>query len=247
MQSKYYQGLSVDDMVTRFRKNYLTQTGWLKSAEIKEAVDNNGPVPWYSYPAIEVLNTIVRPDMSIFEYGGGGSTAWWSKRVKKIVSVDHDPDWVSHMRKTIRDGDVFDLVAKNAACDPSHERALAGYFNLGHTQYSTGDPEKDLRRGLLDKEFSAYAAYIMQFPKGTFDIISVDGMARNLTAWIAAQYVSDNGFIIFDNAEREDYATGYEALHRAGFARIDFTGPGPINPYGWTTSIWLKSLDVFKK
>ena len=247
MQSKYYQGLDVEDMVLRFRKNYLTKTGWLKSADIKEAVDNNGPVPWYTYSAIETLKSIVRPNMTVFEYGGGGSTAWWSTRVERIVSVDHDPDWVSQMRKTLRAGDVFDLVEINAACDSAHERALKGYFDLGLPQYSTDDPAKDLRRGLLDREFSAYATYLMKYPKGTFDIISVDGMARNMAAWIAAQYVNENGFIIFDNAEREDYAAGYEVLHRAGFARIDFTGPGPINPYAWTTSIWVKSLDVFKR
>lgn len=31
--------------------------------------------------------------MSVFEYGCGESTLWWSSRVKEVISVEHDKDW----------------------------------------------------------------------------------------------------------------------------------------------------------
>ncbi len=246
MAFKYYDGLDLEEMVARFRAGYLTETGWLRSANLKEAVDDAGPVAWYTYPAIEALAKVARQAMRVFEYGAGGSTIWWSKRVGGVVSVDHDPDWVELTRAGLRETDSISAVLKEAPCETKQREVLEPYFKLDLPKYSTGDPERDLRRGLLDREFSAYAASLLQFPRETFDIICVDGMARNLTAWLAAQYVKPEGAIVFDNADRDDYAAGYEALRAAGFVRIDFTGPGPINPYAWTTSVWTKSIEIFK-
>jgi hypothetical protein len=246
MAFKYYEGVDLEGMVTRFRAGYLTDTGWLRSAGLKEAVDNTGPVAWYTYPALEVLSKITDPEMQVFEYGGGGSTLWWSKRVARVISVDHDTEWVERTQAGLRETDSISAALINAHCETAHREILEPYFNLDYYKKSTGDPEVDLRRGLLDREFSAYAALLLEYPPETFDIICVDGMARNLTAWLAAQYVKPGGMIIFDNAERDEYAIGYEALRRAGFVRIDFSGPGPINPYAWTTSIWTKSIQIFK-
>ncbi|NOX93688.1 MAG: hypothetical protein GXP04_00920 [Alphaproteobacteria bacterium] len=247
MTDKYYDGLDLEQMIARFRRGYLTATGWLRSAEIKEAVDFEGPVPWYTYAAIDALKSIVRPEMKVFEYGGGGSTLWWSNRASEIISVDHDAAWVKQTLPKLRPSDHFETITENAQCDPKIANQMAPYFELNLPIKLTGDPGKDRRRGLLDKEFLAYAGFLLKYPQGAFDIVSVDGMARNLTAWVAARQVSDNGFIIFDNSDRDDYSAGYEILHQAGFARIDFTSPGPINPYAWTTSIWTKSLNLFRK
>lgn len=36
--------------------------------------------------------------MVVFEYGSGNSTIWWSKRVKKIVSVEHNEEWYTKLK-----------------------------------------------------------------------------------------------------------------------------------------------------
>jgi len=72
----------------------LKEDGWFRSFREKSSVDADGnPIPWFTYPATEFLKRRIHPDMSIFEYGCGSSTLWWSKRVNEIVSVEHDEDW----------------------------------------------------------------------------------------------------------------------------------------------------------
>lgn len=72
----------------------LKNAGWFYSMQHQAAIDyNKNPIPWMTYPAIIFINERVSSDMSIFEYGSGNSTLWWAKRVKKVVSCDHDKNW----------------------------------------------------------------------------------------------------------------------------------------------------------
>lgn len=51
------------------------------------------PLPWYTYPAIEFINSLDISSCTVFEYGSGVGTRYWSKRVKKIVSVENNKEW----------------------------------------------------------------------------------------------------------------------------------------------------------
>lgn len=70
-------------------------------------------------------------------------------------------------------------------------------------------------------------------------------MARSLSAWLAAKYVTPGGFVLFDNSDRWQYNAGYRALAAQGFHRLDYYGPGPVNVIEWCTSIFAKSLEPF--
>ncbi|HET6513953.1 MAG TPA: hypothetical protein VFG09_02250 [Thermodesulfovibrionales bacterium] len=77
----------------------LKEYGWFKSFKEEISVDANGnPLPWITYPSIEFLSKRINSNMSVFEYGSGGSTVWWASRVKDIVSVEHNKEWY---RKTL--------------------------------------------------------------------------------------------------------------------------------------------------
>ena len=72
----------------------LKESGWLRSFAQGEAVDAEGrPVPWITYPAIDFLAPRLRADMSVFEYGSGGSTLWWATRVREVVSCESERAW----------------------------------------------------------------------------------------------------------------------------------------------------------
>jgi hypothetical protein len=76
----------------------LKEDGWLRSFQEKSSVDADGnPIPWFTYPATEFLKRRIHPDMSLFEYGCGFSTLWWSKRVNEIISVEHVEDWYNNI------------------------------------------------------------------------------------------------------------------------------------------------------
>src|SRR5258705_13025296 len=72
----------------------LSDDGWFKSFKGKTSVDLQGnPIPWLTYPAFEFLKKRVSEDMSVFEYGCGSGTIWWSTHVKDVVACEHDLEW----------------------------------------------------------------------------------------------------------------------------------------------------------
>lgn len=75
--------------------------------------------------------------------------------------------------------------------------------------------------------------------KDKFDIIIVDGRYRNECAIVAGELIRDDGFIIFDNSDWYPDACYY--LRSLGRFQLDFSGLGPIAPFPWTTSVFLKS------
>lgn len=74
---------------------------------------------------------------------------------------------------------------------------------------------------------------------GGFDVVVIDGRYRKECAAIAADLVTDQGMIIFDNADW--YPDACSLIRSKGWFQIDFSGLGPINPYAWTTSVFVKS------
>ena len=79
--------------------NYLKSSGWINSLIHNKPVDEySNPIPWYTYPAIEFIETKINKNFIIFEYGSGQSTFWWADRVKSVYSVEHDPAWYLQLK-----------------------------------------------------------------------------------------------------------------------------------------------------
>jgi hypothetical protein len=79
-------------------QGYLHETGWVNSLREGLPVDRDGNVlPWFTYPSIEFLRDRLQADMSVFEYGSGNSTLWFSGRVASVVSCEHDRGWYELM------------------------------------------------------------------------------------------------------------------------------------------------------
>lgn len=72
----------------------LLDDGWFNSFNTKQSVDkNNKPIPWCTYSFIKFIEPRLRKDFSVFEYGSGNSTLWYSDRVRKIDAVENDKTW----------------------------------------------------------------------------------------------------------------------------------------------------------
>jgi hypothetical protein len=66
-----------------------------------DCIDNqNKKIPWYTYPAIEYLSNLDFTQQSVFEYGSGNSSLWWSKKAKSVVSIEHDKEWYDKVRSS---------------------------------------------------------------------------------------------------------------------------------------------------
>ena len=75
-------------------KGYLATICWFTAFDTHQAVDEAGqPLPWVTYSFIDFIKTRLNKELSIFEYGSGNSTLFYAKRVKRVVSVEHDEAW----------------------------------------------------------------------------------------------------------------------------------------------------------
>jgi len=75
----------------------------------------------------------------------------------------------------------------------------------------------------------------------TFDVLVIDHSGDRTTAVTDyLPFLSETGFVIFDNSDRPEYQEGLHFLTDAGFSKLDFFGLGPINAYGSQTSFFYK-------
>jgi hypothetical protein len=222
-------------MEAALRRQYLTQSGWLDSAESKLSQRAGKPVPWITYAAIHFLEQEIGGEQSIFEYGGGHSTLYWAERVRRVVAVDHDPAVAAYLRQRLPPNAELILSEEN---EPISERLAS----LSRNSPSLVDPEpiQAYRSGQPNEPFRAYALKLLEFSPMEFDVVIVDGKARVLSTWAAIRYFKKRGFIVFDNADLDLYQTAYSFLDASGYRRIDFYGLGPINPYGWCTAVFYQ-------
>lgn len=74
-----------------------------------------------------------------------------------------------------------------------------------------------------------------------FHVIVIDGRDRVNCARHAVGALREDGVIIWDNTERDEYSTGIRELLERGFRRIDFVGLGPINAHPSRTTVFYRS------
>ena len=91
---KLLNAINLGGIVQLYVDSAIKNDGWFKSFKTKQAIDNNGnPIPWLTYPFMKFIENRLDNEMSVFEYGSGNSTIWFSERVKEIVSVENDEGW----------------------------------------------------------------------------------------------------------------------------------------------------------
>jgi hypothetical protein len=98
--------------------------GHARSVRRGEPLDRDGrEIPWFSYPAIEYLDQLDFSGRTVFEFGAGNSSLYWSRRAARVVSVEHDRAWYERLRVRLPAGHELHLVE-----DPGeYPRVLARY------------------------------------------------------------------------------------------------------------------------
>ena len=95
-----YQRLNIYSELL-FEDTGLYEEGWFQSFISKEAKNSKGDsIPWMTYSSIDFLTPRVSTDMSVFEFGCGAGTLWWSNRVAKVTSCEHNEAWVKEVIKS---------------------------------------------------------------------------------------------------------------------------------------------------
>lgn len=219
-------------------RNYLVPQGHFTG---KVARADGSPTPWITYPARAFLDDVLLPEMKVFEFGAGNSSLYFRGRCAELFSVEHDPEWCARLRHENPTLEI-ELVAEGAAPLEAAATAIRRFHDYCFFEPLSGRIAHDTMHGLRNSAFAGYASRVFRAPKGHYDLILVDGMARGLALFLAAEVVADDGFVVLDNSDRWQYNAFQQYMADSGFGRVDFWGPGPINDIAWCTSFFSRSF-----
>jgi predicted O-methyltransferase YrrM len=182
-------------------------------------------VPWVPFVALRWLSRHVRRDMRVFEWGSGGSTIFFARRVRELISVEHDAAWHALVAERLR-------RERSSSC--RYELIEPRPAPPGGTEFGSGQP------GHTHLCFEDYVRAIERYPEGHFDMVMIDGRARMACLRAAFRHVKVGGIVYLDNSNYERYQAHLDAP--PGFERRDLEG---VSPYGgdvWTQStIWTRA------
>jgi FkbM family methyltransferase len=211
---------------------------WLRTMKSRNPLID--ALPWMPFPAIRFLQDIIGKDSRVFEYGAGGSSMFFGKRVEELVSVEHDKTWFETTQVAMQDlqrqfgtqwtGILAEAEPHNPPADGSPADPLA---------YTSAD------ENFSGQTFHRYAEAIDAYPDEYFDVVLIDGRARPSCFLHAMTKVKIGGYVILDNAERDSYAYIEETAEKIGFEKREFWGPGPYNHYCWRTIFLQRSVTNF--
>ncbi|MCI0438025.1 MAG: class I SAM-dependent methyltransferase [Chloroflexi bacterium] len=185
-------------------------------------------IPYMPYKATAWLESYLKPDMSVFEYGSGGSTLFLAKRVGRLVSIEHDAGWHSRISSLISEMEITNCEYVLREPEQASARAVASASNHQRYTSSAGNFE-----GL---SFQAYVEWIDRYPDRSFDLVIVDGRARAACVSHSIAKVRSGGYLLLDDSERQRYADAVDML--SGFERTDFLGAAPRSILLQQTSVW---------
>ncbi|MBX7093443.1 MAG: hypothetical protein K1X56_01895 [Flavobacteriales bacterium] len=167
---------------------------WKKSQVSNSMKDE---MPWISLRAVDFLEKNIRSDFKVFEYGGGGSTLYWSTRVAEVVTVEHDAEWFKHLetsmqsRKNVKWNGCF-VGPQTGDLSPNPDPADPDLFS-----------SDDLAS--KGKNYKDYVLTVDNYPNEYFDVVLIDGRSRASCLKYAFPKLKRGGWLILDNAERIYY------------------------------------------
>jgi len=189
--------------------------------DVEDLIDLD--VPWWTYPAIEIVErhlAALGGKARVFEYGSGASTVWLASRSAEVTSVEHDAGFAEVMRTVLSRAGLTDTTRLLEVPPVPSAAPLV--------------PSE--RKGEQGRDYADYVASI-ESTEGEFDLVVVDGRARVACMDAAVRRLAPGGLVLFDDSQRPRYRAGIEA---SGMRVRRLRGWAPSLPYPRETAV----LDV---
>ena len=198
---------------------------WLYFPRWRKSMSNRSPImdrqPWMTFRAIDKLKMVLHGEESVFEWGSGGSTLFFRDFTRNVVSIEHSEEFHSLLQRQIG---IEAGKHQYLLIPPVLSASDAGDYRSSHEQ---------------GRSFQSYVHSIDAYQDESFDLISVDGRARNACIRQAIPKLKPHGVLILDNSERLDYTTAHATV-LAHWSKFSFAGCGPYNRYFWETTFFIK-------
>lgn len=179
--------------------------------------------PWLVFGAIDFLKEWLRKDMTVFEYGSGGSSLFISDRVEVIYSIEHDKLWFENVKTVIQKESIENINYKLSP--PVAE--------MSDPKKSCSDPHNYLScmGEFKNLNFENYVKSIDEFPDNQFDLVIIDGRARPSCILHAIAKIKVGGILLVDNADRNYYLSSFPEFHlQQQWDKKKFIGHFPYSP-----------------
>lgn len=156
-------------------------------------------LPWFSYAAIDFLEDFLHPRMTVCEYGSGGSTLFFARRVSWVYSIEDNPQWFALVSEQLKSKSLGNATLK-----------LCPFDFKNPVDFQKSD-------------------YLNAIPNEALDVIVVDGSEewtriRPICFEKAQTRVKKNGIIVVDDSWRYPEIRQRHAAKR--FETFQSVGPG---------------------
>ncbi|HXH77522.1 MAG TPA: class I SAM-dependent methyltransferase [Nocardioides sp.] len=173
-------------------------------------------IPWWTFDSADQVaaHLHAHPGARVFEWGSGASTLWLAARAGSVHSVEHHAGWADELTSRLPANVTLQVVEPRVAATPRVPSAKPGHDGL---------------------DFADYVAAI-DGVGGTFDVVVIDGRAREACLARAVERLSPDGLIVFDNVDRRRYLEAIDTLgHRLVMTMT--RGLTPALPYPTRTAL----------
>jgi hypothetical protein len=175
--------------------------------------------PWWTFRAIDRLDHYLVVERGraarVFEYGAGASTPWLARRAGEVHAVEYDASFAEHIADVVREaGATLHVVPGVPSPSPLVPSARPDHAG---------------------EDFDAYVATIDDVA-GPFDLVVIDGRAREAALDRSLPHISPGGVILVDDAWRPRYRRAIRALPSS--VRVEWLwGLAPSLPYPSCTAL----------
>lgn len=108
------------------KTTYMHETGWVESLKRGYPCDKDGSeVPWMNYSVIALLKERLNKNISMFEYGCGYSTLFYSRLVRDVIALEYNKVWLDHIKQ--KSPDNVQWVYKAQDTDGEYCRAITEF------------------------------------------------------------------------------------------------------------------------
>ena len=242
-KSTFYSDQSDSDLLRLVSQQYLSESGFIESIKFRRPQRNGNPIPWFTFSAIDFLETIDLRGMRVLEVGGGFSTLYWARRGLTGQTLECDPTWCDLLMRAQKENG-FENSIELIQIDSGGEQEGSHVRSFVPDQWLT-DLDAAIGQEYLEEseQFFTHKQNLLRNLTtylANSDLVVIDGISRNLCMMLAAQLSPGHALIILDNSDRVEYALGQEILMSRGWKAMRFSGLGPLNPYKWETTVFSR-------
>ena len=165
-------------------RNKSLEIGWRQPEDLVPHLIGNQCEPWWVRDAIFLIHHLILPNWKVLEWGAGSSTVWLANHAESVTTIEDSGDWVRDLGTILKQHKLLNV-------------------DLRHRDRQTSGSLVSASRGCCYDEYVMGAS---DMGNGTFDLVSVDGRAREHCLKEAVRLVkSSGGVLVLDNYNRERY------------------------------------------